>query len=73
MYYSSGSFRHTSSSERDGHSHLERFPSQIEDEFDEIAEVIEEYDNAPLFQRIHITGEDTAGVGYHNNFQPLLC
>ncbi|XP_060592630.1 AMP deaminase 2-like isoform X2 [Ruditapes philippinarum] len=58
----SGSFRHGSGGDRDGHSHLERFPSQIEDEFDEIAEVIEEYDNAPLFQRIHITGEDTSGI-----------
>lgn len=58
----SGSFRLSGSERENGHPLLERFPSQIEDEFDEIQEVLEEYDNAPLFQRIHITGEDTAGV-----------
>lgn len=41
---------------------MERFPSNIEDEFDEIEEIKEEYINAPLFQRIHISGEETTGV-----------
>ena len=41
---------------------MERFPSQIEDEFDEIEELKEEYSNAPLFQRIHTSGDDTSGV-----------
>ena len=41
--------------------HYDRFPSES-DEFDEIEEVKEEYSLAPLFQRIHISGEDTTGV-----------
>ncbi|XP_052254330.1 AMP deaminase 2-like isoform X2 [Dreissena polymorpha] len=43
-------------------SSLHRFPSQSEDAFDEIEEVKEEYNKAPLFQRIHISGEETSGV-----------
>ena len=51
-----------SGSEREnGMPHYDRFPSQ-NDEFDEIEEVKEEYSLAPLFQRIHISGEDTTGV-----------
>ena len=65
---SSGTFRAGPSERENGGppgfpGHLERFPSVIEDEFDEIEEVKEEYINAPLFQRIHISGEDTSGVG----------
>ena len=49
-------------SERDnGMPCYDRFPSQS-DEFDEIEEVVEEYSLAPLFQRIHISGDDTSGV-----------
>ncbi|XP_052803791.1 AMP deaminase 2-like isoform X3 [Mya arenaria] len=60
--FPSGTFRGAGASEREnGIPLLERFPSQIEDEFDEIEEVKEEYINAPLFQRIHISGEDTSG------------
>jgi len=34
----------------------------VEDEFDEIEEVKEEYTKAPLFQRIHTSGDETTGV-----------
>lgn len=59
---SSGSFRVAGSERENGFTHIERFPSTIEDEFDEIEEVKEEYINAPTFQRIHISGDETTGV-----------
>lgn len=53
--------------ERDnGVPHYDRFPSQ-NDEFDEIEEVMEEYSMAPLFQRIHISGDDTTGVRFFSS------
>ena len=58
--FSSG-IRVTGSERDNGMPCYDRFPSQS-DEFDEIEEVVEEYSLAPLFQRIHISGDDTSGV-----------
>ena len=60
LLFSSG-IRAAGSERENGMPHYDRFPSES-DEFDEIEEVKEEYSLAPLFQRIHISGEDTTGV-----------
>ena len=47
-----------SDSDRRDHQH-----PVVPDIYDEIPEVREEYDIAPDFQRIQISGQDTSGVG----------